>query len=312
MTRCIGDLSICNANQKVLSMTLEELFDFYCRKRLRAGSPDTIRLYKHSIKAFEKSLGRPATVSDFTDDNLEDHMWKIVNSGLSVPSANKDYCQLSAMWRFAHRNRLVETWPNVRPIPEPERVPLGWTQDELDRLFAAIDQTEGSIGGAPARIWWRTLINLVLDTGERIGGVRDLTRAHLHGDYILVPSKYRKRKTRDKLYKLSQWTKDDISLLLTLHRSEEIFPWTWSKTYIYDRYEKILKKAQLPADSRSKFHRIRRTVASAVANQGGNPSTALDHSSPKTTKLYLDPRIVQEVATSTLVAKWREAPKEKP
>lgn len=53
-------------------MKLTQLFDLYARKRLRVASPNTHRLYRHSIAAFEVTLKREATTLDLIDDNLDD------------------------------------------------------------------------------------------------------------------------------------------------------------------------------------------------------------------------------------------------
>ncbi len=287
-------------------MTLQELFSVYCRKRLRGASPRTIELYQHSIRAFEKTLGREANVEDLTDDNLEEHAWRLVKDGRAIPTANKDISQIGAIWRFGSQNKMVDTWPNVRLLRAPERVPMAWTQPELASLMAAIDRLSGSVSGAPAKLWWRALIGLIMDSGERIGAVRRLRRENYHKTHVLVPASVRKGGTRDKLYELSDSTREDIALLLTFTRSEDLFPWDRSENHIYPKFNKILKDAGLPTDSRSKFHRLRRTVASAVANCGGDPSSALDHSSPKITKKYLDPRIVDATPTAKLVSQWRQ------
>lgn len=287
-------------------MTLLELFELYTRKRLRAKSKRTTELYLHSINAFSKSLGKEATVEDLTDDNLESHMWRVIGDGLAVPTANKDYAQITAMWRFAHRNRLCETWPNLRALKEPERVPIGWLPEELERLFASIARQEGHVSYAPASLFWRSLINTMLDTGERVGALLQLKRCHLHPSHILVPAEFRKAKTRDKLFALSKTTIDDVRLLLNHHEEERIFPWDKSPTHIYNHYRQILIRAKLPHTAKHKFHCIRRTVASAVAHEGGDACQALDHSSPKVTKKYLDPRIVGQVQTADLVSQWRQ------
>ena len=290
-------------------MKLLELFDLYIRKRLRVASPHTIRLYKHSIAAFETTLQREATTADLIDDNLDNHMARLVQSGLAVATANKDYAQLTAIWRFGNRNRLVDTWPNVLPYPEPERVPLGWMPSDLDKLFSAIVQQDGSIAGAPASLWWKTLILVLLDSGERIGAIRRLTRDCIQGNYILVSAQYRKGKTRDKLFELSPATMECLKVLLMAHRFNELFPWDRSETYIYYRYKKILARAGLSVDSRSQFHRLRRTVASAVKNQGGDATAAMDHASSKTTQRYLDTRIVGAISTAKFVTDWRNLSK---
>lgn len=285
-------------------MHLDALLDIYAKKRLKLSSPNTIRLYRHSIKAFGQTLGRLATTDDLNDDALEEHMSRIVSSGLSIASANKDYAQITALWRFANRNGLVQTWPNVVPFREPEQIPLGWLPHEIDRLFAAIDQEQGSIKGVPARMWWRGLLLVLLDSGERIGAIRKLERSSLVGNHLLVPAACRKGNRRDKLFALRDETVAVLYDLLTLHREPLLFPWDRCETYVYNRYSAILRRAGLSTDRRSKFHRIRRTVASAVASQGGNPTTAMDHANARTTKRYLDPRIIGETSTATLVHGW--------
>jgi site-specific recombinase XerD len=287
-------------------MTLDDLFALYTRKRLRMRSPNTVRLYKHSIAAFEATLRRKATTDDLTDDNMEDHMARVVDSGLSVASANKDLWQLGAIWRFANRNRLCDTWPNVQTYPEPERVPMAWLPDELDRLFAAVQQENGTISGAPACLWWESLLCVLLDTGERIGAVMKCNRQNLQGVYLLVPAENRKGKTRDKLFELSRETQHLVSSLTLSHRYQLLFPWDRHSTYLYTRYKRILKRAGLPTDCKSAFHKIRRTCASAVKSQGGDATLALDHASSETTKAYLDPRIVHQQATHNFVTSWRK------
>lgn len=288
-------------------MTLDELFAIYTRKRLRLRSPNTVRLYQHSIAAFEKTLGRKATTDDLTDDNVEEHMHRIVTSGLSVASANKDLWQIGAIWRFANRNRWCDTWPNVQLYPEPERVPLAWLPHELEKLFEAVAQEQGTISGAPACLWWKALLSVLLDTGERIGAIMRCERTNLQGNYLLVPAAYRKGKTRDKLFELSQPTVELLASLTLAHRYQKLFPWDRSETHIYYRYTQILKRANLPSGRKSKFHAIRVTTASAVKNQGGDATAAMDHASSATTKRYLDPRLTQGVSTCHLVTGWRKS-----
>lgn len=286
-------------------MTLTELLELYIAKRLRLASKNTLRLYRHSIKSFEKTLGRQCTVDDLTDDNLERHMSAVVNAGRSRATANKDCAQISAIWRWANRNDLTKTWPNVRKLTEPERVPLGWLPHEMEAIFASIEKETGKVFTVPAKLWWRALISVLLDTGERIGPMRQLSRDALQGNHLHVPAELRKRGTRDKLYQLCDDTVADLKEILRLHNKPNLFAWDRSETYVYYRYTAILKRAGLSHDSRSKFHRIRRLVASAVKRMGGDPTAALDHSSPRITKTYLDPRIVGEVPTSELMKRYR-------
>ncbi len=287
-------------------MYLIELLDLYAKKRLRLGSHHTIRLYKHSIAAFEKTLGHRATLADFNDDAVENHLYAVVQRGLSIASSNKDFAQLTALWRFAHRNRLVEVWPNVRPLKEPERVPVGWMQQDLEAIFRAISTLDYDVAGVPASLWWKALVSVLLDSGERVGAIRQLQRKNILGDHILIPAEHRKGQTRDKLYQLMPETAAMLRQICKRHCEERVFVWDRCETYIYRRYSEILAKAKLPDGPKRKLHAFRRTCGSAVKAQGGDPTQALDHSSPRTTKKYLDPRITDETPTCQLVSQWRQ------
>jgi hypothetical protein len=66
---------------------------------------------------------------------------------------------------------------------------------------------------------------------------------------------------------------------------------------------KICKRAGLPQNRRSKFHRIRKTTASFYQAAGGSAQSLLDHSSPAVTRRYLDPRIVAPKPAHELLPK---------
>lgn len=290
-------------------MLLKELLDAYIQKRLKGKSPNTTRLYRHSINSFARTIGHEPELVDLTDDNIERHMWKIVQRGGSPASANKDHGQLTALWRFASNNRIIDTWPNVRTLQEVERVPMGWLPDECNQLLQSAACEGGFIATVPARIWWESLIRILLDTGERIGAVRSLKHEHFQGRWILIPAELRKSGKRDKLYEIQPGTVEIVQTLIEKNsENDSLFPWDRCETYIYNRYKAILKRAKLPTDRRSKFHRIRRTVASAVAGAGGDASAALDHASPRTTKKYLDPRIVGGIKPSEVMAAFLSNP----
>ncbi|MGN6544176.1 MAG: tyrosine-type recombinase/integrase [Aureliella sp.] len=290
-------------------MLLTELPELYVAKRLKSGSSNTVRLYKHTITSFAKSLGKIPELTDLTDELIERHMWAIVNQGGAPESANKDRGQLIALWNFAAKRGMISTWPDNRPLPEPEKVPLGWLPEELERLFAACDAKQGKIGTVDAALWWRCLIRVLMETGERIGAIRFLKKSAVQQQWLLVPAHLRKGKRRDRLYELQPETLSDLQKLISQNTSDkQLFPWDRCETYLYNRYNDVLESAGLPTDRRSKFHRLRRTVASAVAREGGDASAALDHASPRTTKKYLDPRIVGREPVSAVLARYLANP----
>lgn len=289
-------------------MKLSELLEKYSRKRLRGGSPNTLRLYRHSLSSFAKSLGHDPAIADLTSDKIEDHMHTIIERGGSPASANKDRSQLICLWKWAAEQGIMTTFPDVRPMVEPEQIPMGWMPEEIDRMFAAAKLEAEPVGEVSGRVFWTAMLRVILDSGERIGAVRQLGRDSLQDRFLLIPVSVRKGKRRDRLYQLQPETVAAIKTLLSHHDDPKLFPWPYSESYIYHRFEAILRRAKLPTDRRSKFHRIRRTVASAVARAGGDPTAALDHASPKTTKKYLDPRIVGGVEVSQILANYLRDP----
>jgi integrase len=292
---------------------LTELFDLYRTKRLRFRSENTTRLYHHTIRSFGRSLGREPTIDDLTNDAIQSHMADVISWGNTPQTANKDRSQLLALWRYAATHRIVDRWPDVLAMPEPEIVPMGWMPEELAAIFAACDRQRGLVAGRQAGLWWSTLFRVLVDTGERIGAVRHLKKQHLQGRWILIPAEFRKGKKRDRLYPIQPATTKALAELTKGSASSAlVFPWDKTDTYIYRSLTRILTSAGLPTDRRSKFHRIRRTVASAVAQAGGNPSEAMDHASPKTTKKYLDPRIVGTVPVDSILAAYLANPRPAP
>ncbi len=71
---------------------------------------------------------------------------------------------------------------------------------------------------------------------------------------------------------------------------------------LYYHFKKILRGAGLPHDSRSMFHRLRRTHATHLYLAGGAPTSSLCHESEKMTRdCYLDPRFTQKAHPSDLL-----------
>jgi integrase len=291
-------------------MTLDHLFTLYRAKRLLFKSANTARLYTHTIRNFARTIGHPPTLDDLTNDAVELHMSTILQRGGSPASANKDRSQLLSLWRFATTNRILDRWPDVQQANEPEAVPLGWLPEDLDKLLATVDADRSLIGRIPAKLFWAALFRTLLATGERIGAIMPLQWHHLQGDWLLVPAEHRKGKRRDRLYPLGADAAEACRKLIAANlENDRIFPFPYSATYLYKKLTAVLKRAGLPTDRKSKYHRFRRTVASAVARAGGDPTRALDHASPKTTKKYLDPRIVGSVPVADILAAYLANPR---
>lgn len=279
----------------------------YFKLRLGSRSPRTVDLYRRTLKLFSETLGRPARLTDFNDDAVEAHLHSLTMRKvrkLAPHTVEKERQQLLAIWRFACQRRLVELYPTVQPRKLPEKTPLGWTTNDLTRLFEAARNTEGKIGKAPAGVWWYALLLVLYDTAERITAIMQIewSNVDLDGGWLTVPAEHRKGKTRDVVSRLHPDTVQALRELLSYGKvTERVFPRGRGGSHLWYLYSKILAKAGLPNDAKSKFHRIRRTAASYYERAGCDATSLLDHSSRKVTKKYLDPRIVERKHASDVL-----------
>ncbi len=292
-------------------MTLHDFFESnYRLKKLRSRSVNTIRLYRSSIKNLEKTLGRVATMEDLTDSSVEQLMADIIARGGSPYTANKERSQLLAIWRYACQIGMLTVWPTVMPEKEPERVPQAWFQEDLQQLFAAVDRLDGTVGSVQACEWWKALLSVALDTGERIGALMQCEWSWLDRNWLLIRAEARKGGKRDRRYMLSD---DSLRMLSRLKQSNPsnaklIFVWPFTRTSLWSQYAKVLRAAGLPHGPKDKFHRLRKTVASVVYAAGMDAQDVLDHQSRKTTLKYLDPRFVRTQQPSEILADWLRNP----
>lgn len=290
-------------------MLLLDFFEtIYRVRRLRGKSPETSRLYRISIRNLARTLGRQPKLSDLTNDNVSLHIQAQLDRGLAKATANKDRQQLLTMWRYATQQGLKDTWPDVPPEVEPQRVPQAWLAEDLEKLFGAVDSLTTRIGEVPARHWWRGVLMTCLDTGERIGAVRKIRWEWLEGAWLLIPAEARKGGKRDRRYLLSRHTVSVLAAIRKDTAGAEVFPWPYCDMYIWSKFSQLLEAAGLPKGRRDKFHRLRRTTASVVHQAGMDATEALDHAQRRTTQRYLDPRFSRDDQPSKIIADFLRNP----
>jgi integrase len=292
------------------NVPLIELLNRYRDESMRGGkSPKTVRLYRYAIEAARSYLGHAPSVADLTDSTLAGTMGRVVARGGAPRTANAHRDRLCALWRFARRCGLCATEPNVPPLREPERVPVGLTLDELRRLHSACGEQEGRVEGVPACVWWVALLLVAYDTGERVGAILRIEwgDVDLAGGWVRIPAEIRKGQTRDVLRRLHVETVRHLALLRGLSPDARVLPWPGNSTTMYYHWSRILRAAGLPVDRRHKFHCLRKTVASHFAAAGEDASRLLDHADRATTAKYLDPRIVGQVAPCDVLPRPWEA-----
>lgn len=264
-------------------------------------SPRTQKLYTYTIKSFSDFLGHPAEIEDLNELSVAGFLAsrEITCSPATVA---KDRAQLRALWEFACRRKLKSEWPVIRSIRVPLPLPDAWTIQEFSRLLFTVQNEQGLIAGMPKRLYWKALLLVCYDTAERIGSVMQIRVSDVSSSSVLFRAEHRKNKTRDIIRGLGLDTHNAIHAIRFPER-EVLFPFPYKNiNYIYRLFGDILKRAGLPSNRRTKFHKIRRTSASFFeAAVPGSAQKLLDHSSPKTTERYLDPRVTGGVSDPNLI-----------
>lgn len=278
---------------------LDFLTDVYAP--LRAIDDRTIELYRYTIRPFDKFLGRPATLADFEELTVARFLASRVRERAPA-TAGKDRAQLRAMWEFAARRKLVDTWPTIPMVKVPERVPEAWLAEEMEKIIASAMRETTSYDGIPASLWWKALLLLAYDTGERATAMLSLKWRGFRGSHVIYEAEARKGKRRDICRDISVETADAMLAIRGDRGPEdEVFPWPRQRSYVWKRLEIILERAGLPHGRKDKFHKIRKTTASYFEAAGGNAQQLLDHADPATTKKYLDPRIVRGLSAPAVM-----------
>lgn len=278
--------------------------------RLRTATEATLKLWQIALRHFDRYLERDAMLSDLTDVVVTGFAFWRRQQGVSPATVNKDLDSILALWRWCHRQRLVQPWPNVEREREYLRAPVAWTPEEFHQLMLAAAQQQRKIRGlelTQADVWIPLLL-IAYDTGERIGAVIALTwrDVDLQARWIRFPAESRKNRRRDNAVQIHADTAAAIERLRLTgwQKRDSVFPLAFHNTsHLYYLFDRLLRAAGLPADRRHKFHCIRRTVASHYEAAGGNATELLGHAARRTTEAYLDPRIVTKTPPHELL--WR-------
>lgn len=270
--------------------------DYYELANLRIRSDSTRRHYRVTVSNFRDFLGREPLLSDLTDANgVRFARWLEDVKGIASHTVNQRLNYFRAIWRWCAKENFVAKWPTFGNIPASKPVPRAWTVDQIERLFKACRETPGFVGCIPAGDWWLNLHRFAWETGERVGAIFESRWEETDPDRCLVeiPAKYRKGRQKGKVYFISEKLMAD---LVAMRPGDEprIIPCPLNAATFYNRLKRILERAGLPSDYRSKMHRMRRSFASHFEAAGGNATDALSHSSRNTTRdSYLDESIIQ-------------------
>ena len=274
-------------------LPLSELLAWYFRVNPRIRSRLTHEQYVFALRDFGEALRRPPVVADLTEEALADMRSLLLSRQLSAKTINERIGRITALWRFLATRGMVQRHPPAHRLTEPRRIPQAWSLDEMARVLAAVSSASGSLDSIPERLWWRSLMLAMWDSAERITALLSAEWRNYDQStgWLLIPAENRKAACQDAIYQFDDPTQAAISAISQPSRNK-IWPWPRDRSYLWIRYRTLLKRAGLPTDRYSGFHKIRRTVASHYDAAGGNASQLLGHTDRRVTeRSYLDPRI---------------------
>jgi len=274
-------------------LLLTDLLNRYVSGRLGLGN-NAAQQMAISVRLLDRHLGRPATLSDLSEELLVHWLRAMRQAGRSPATCNSKRGSLLTLWRYAARLRLCPPAPEVDRFVEPDRLPAVWSLEEVGRLLAAASEERGRWGGVRASLCWRIAIGLIWDTGVRIGSVLRARLASVDIDrgWWHVPAEHCKGGRGDRLFRLHAETMDFIKLSLS-HPREMLVPYPRHPRRIFLDLKRILARAGLPSDRSRMFHCLRRTAESYGAAAGGIEwaAAAVGHSVTVARRSYVSPMV---------------------
>ena len=271
-------------------MLLSELKEEYFTTNLFVRSPETRRLLTLSVAHFGRYLGRDALVSDLTDTNLSGYIQARRAQGRAETTIEREASKLLCLWRFAAASGTILP-PRTRLAKAKLDTPVAFMRPELYRLFRAAKAYHLPICGVPGNVYMLALLDLIWDTAERVGAIRDIKRSDVDLPGRWVTIRTRKNSGRTLVRKIRRQTANSLQALIDQHDDQRVFG-PLHRTSLYLHLNRILKAADLPQDRKHKFHCLRRSHASYLHQAGGDSRASLDHSSEQITRdHYLDPRV---------------------
>lgn len=262
---------------------VESLLLEYFELNTSIRSEKTRGHYRRAVHWLEKAIGRPAKVSDLTDENLTRLMnWLLREREQMESTVNTSHKCLRALANFARDRGDLQRVPVVRPLRCPETQPDSWSDVELQQLLTAAAHFPNSYGPVPGRVWWRALLAMGIETAERSGAILSVRPewVDLHGRCLRIPPHARKGGLQGATYRLSPWAIESLQDLLafTPRGSQSLFDCKPS-TY-FKRWDVLLSFARLPAGYRCKLQKIRRTIATLAVLAKVDPRIVLRHKTP--------------------------------
>lgn len=264
--------------------------------------PRSVKLYGGTIDRWRDFLGREPELSDFDDLEIAKFLqWRAqsTRSGrrISPNTLAKDKAQISTIWRYAAEKRMVEQFPSLPRTHLVHRTPKAATVDYLEKMMVAAGTGRKKMYADLPVVWfWRTLIRVAFETGERREALMLLrwSEVDLESRQITFLAETRKGRARDIVRAISPALADE----LRQHQgtpTQRVWRYPGKDHSLYAAWDLIRKRAGVHVRG---LHSVRKASASYLAAAGGNATQHLGHSNPRVTEVYLDPSIVRPKETA--------------
>lgn len=285
------------------------IFDRYIPSNLKIRAEKSRKNYRLAYAHFAAFLGREPDLPDLNDETCAAWMTWLARDH-AAPTVNNYAEKLKAFWNWAAKKRIVDQFPTVGSVPEPERNPVAWRENELVKIFNGCRMMRGDVGDVPAFRFWTTIHAWFWCTAERAGATFALRVDHLRLDdgLAVLPAEIRKGRRRGAIYWLWPDLVEMLRGMLPPHTAPRELVFDWDSHYdhstFYNRYRKMLQRLNLPHDRKRKCHAMRVSHATWLKSAGGDPTRALGHSDPAVTiRSYLD-RTLDKPEEQRLFVPW--------
>ena len=131
-------------------------------KNIKNLSDNSISAYENDLKSFFSFVKKEAGTIDYRD--IEEYIYDQRLKGLSVNTLIRRVATLKNFFRFLLQRRYISSDPTlmIQKIKKTKPLPKFLTEEEIRRLFAAIDTSK------PKGLRDYTMLYLMLMTGVRV------------------------------------------------------------------------------------------------------------------------------------------------
>jgi integrase len=279
------------------------------RLSLSAGAARQLAL---SVSVLDHHVGRPTLLSDLSSSLVSGWLRALLDSGRSPSTVNSKRSAVLTLWRAAAEQGLAPEVPKISKAIAPKKIPVTWSLDEVERIFAACDSLRGFWEDTPVWLCWKIGLSIFWDTGCRLAETlgADLRDVWLDHGVLFVPASHRKGRREDRIYRLHPQTLALVRQSLPSDR-KKLFPFPWGEKQIWDHYRRVLAIAGLPGDRSRMFHCIRRTTESFAAARMGIAwaAAAVGHSETVARERYVSPLIAPAPALIDAIPRPQASPR---